>query len=435
MRRMKSAGSQCDSPAALRDNGDRLPPLMRDRSFWAMTGTQFLGAFNDNVYKMLVLLTAVKGTKTFGMDLQGFAQGVFSLPFILMSGFAGFMADRHSKQKIIVLAKVAEIVVMTWAAVVFFSGGSLHWLLVVLFFMGTQSTFFGPAKYGILPEMLRGADLPRANGWIQMTTFLAIIFGTAGAGWLKAEFGQNLWIGGLVCVGIAIAGTATSLLIRPVQAARPDLQFSASALLVRRDTWRMLRGDRLLWQALAIYTLFWFVGGIALPAVVALGENQLGVGADRTGLLAACIGLGIAGGCIAAGKLSREQIAFHLVRWGAWGVIVAAFALSISLPGGQHLLGYRASMAVLVAMGFFAGLLAVPLQVLLQARPPEGQKGRMIGAMNLFTWVGIFLSAVVYQMCVLVIKTLELQPSAAFSVAAAMLLPVALFYHPRDQAL
>ncbi len=166
---------------------DDLPTLYRDHAFWGMTSTQFLGAFNDNLFKQIMLLLALKAG---GWDLQGPAMIVFALPFILFSGYTGYLSDRYSKRPIIILSKVAEIVVMALGLVgfLYFDTFGLTGLMLVLFLMALQSTFFGPGKYGILPEMLRERDLPRANGWIVMTTFLAIIFGTACAGLLTDPY-------------------------------------------------------------------------------------------------------------------------------------------------------------------------------------------------------------------------------------------------------
>ena len=163
------------------------PKLLADPAFHGITLAQFLGAFNDNLFKQLMLLLAI-GAKA---DAQGRAMMVFSFPFILFSGYAGYLSDRYSKRTVIVLAKLAEIAIMVLGMIGFFQYGWTGYagLLVVLFLMGLHSAFFGPGKYGILPELFRNDDLPRANGLILMTTFLAIILGTASAGLLEKWLG------------------------------------------------------------------------------------------------------------------------------------------------------------------------------------------------------------------------------------------------------
>ncbi|MEM6777107.1 MAG: MFS transporter, partial [Planctomycetota bacterium] len=164
-----------------------------DRSFIGFLTTQFFGAFNDNLFKQLLLLLAIPPAVMAGVeqpdgpDLQGVATIVFGIPFVVFGGLAGYLADRFSKRTIIVASKWAEVAVMGLGMLAFLMAPVLGFvgLWVVLFLMGLQSTFFGPGKYGILPEMLHREQLSRANGLVLMTTFIAIIVGTAAAGPLK----------------------------------------------------------------------------------------------------------------------------------------------------------------------------------------------------------------------------------------------------------
>ena len=315
-------------------------------------------------------------------------------------------------------------------------------LLVVLFLMGAQSAFFGPGKYGILPEMLREQDLPRANGIIVMTTFLAIIFGTASAGGLGDLFidadrplsasASRLWIGSALCVAIAMIGTATSLLIRRVAAAKPDLQFQLSSLAVPPETRRMLRTDRPLTMALLASCMFWLVAGVTMQAVNSLGLVQLGLNKLSTSVLVAMIGVGIAVGAVIAGRLSHGRADFRIVRAGSFGLVAFFLLLSISRPGGVHLLGFVGSVPALLLLGASAGFFAIPVQVFIQARPPKGQKGRMIAVMNQANFIAILLSGVVYMLFDRLVVGLGWPRSPIFAMLAALMLPVALFYHPRD---
>ncbi|MEX0715784.1 MAG: MFS transporter [Planctomycetaceae bacterium] len=429
---------------------DDLPRLARDPAFHGMTATQFLGAFNDNLFKQLVLLICLDlGGAARGGFLQMVAQGLFAIAFVLFSGFAGFLSDLTSKRTIVVLAKVAEIAIMLLGMGALFLGAvepawMLPGLLAVLFLMGTQSAFFGPSKYGILPEMFRGRDLPRVNGMVQMTTFAAIIFGTALAGYAKEWFQADLWVVSAMCVGIAVLGTATSLWVRKTPVAHTGLRFRLSSLAINAQTWNMLRSDRPLFGVLLISAVFWFVGGVMLPAVNEFGRFQLHVGDGRTSLLASCMGVGIAIGCAVAGKASHERVSFRLVHLGAWGMVatLAAMAGLGLAPLSVAALEWLARLDLMLA-GFFAGLFVVPLQVFMQARPPEDQKGRMIGAMNLINWIGIVLAAGFFGLCTwafgeqaaLARAGVDAPVSWTFAVLALVLLPVALFYHPREESL
>src|SRR3954452_5052135 len=231
-----------------------VPELYHDKSFWGMAATQFLGAFNDNLFKQLILLLAtptlaeVQARK--GVDLQSRAQYVFAAAFLIFSGFAGYLSDRYRKSRIVVICKLAEIFVALIGMIgfIYFDRIGVNGMFFVLFLMGMHSAFFGPAKYGILPEMIRANDLPRANGLFLMLTFLAIIFGMALAGALLLAFHhERIWLGSIACIVIAVLGTISSLSIRRLPAANANLKYEWSCWLIPRQTMQlMLRNKELL---------------------------------------------------------------------------------------------------------------------------------------------------------------------------------------------
>lgn len=446
--------------------------VFRDRSFWGLTISQLLGSFNDNLFKQLVLLLcldhaaaavtdAAAGSTSTADRYQPIAMAVFALPWVLMSGLAGFVGDRTSKQKGIVIYKLLEIVVMT-AGLLAFLSGQLWALFLVLFLMSTQSTFFGPAKYGSLPELFRSDDLPQINGVFQMTTFLAIIFGFASAGILKDLFPgqQGLALVSCFSIVIAVLGTGAALLVRRTPVAQPGLSLTWRSVGIDRDNWRLLTENRFLMGVLLVSALFWFTGGIVQPAVNSLGNRDLGLSDSRTSILQACMGVGIAFGCAMSGKLSRHRVRFGLVTVGAWGMVLGLPVLtalsyfptqSVSSTDGvlnavssdSPLLLTAAPVEwlariVLIELGVSAGLFVVPLQVVLQAAPPDGQKGRMIGTMNLVNWIGILLSAVCYGVFELLRSQIdslivaEIRPATVFSALAMLIAVVAVAYRPED---
>ena len=418
------------------------PPLLADTAFWGITSTQFLGAFNDNLFKQLILLLALKVADR---DLQPLAMAIFALPFLVLSGFAGFLSDRFSKRAVIVASKVAEIGVMSLglAAFLLFGWFGFAGLLVVLLLMGIQSTFFGPGKYGILPEMLRPDDLPRANGIVLMTTFLAIIFGTATAGSLSdwsVQIGTELeisttrlWAASACCIAIAVAGTATSLLIRRVPASSPGLRFERSALTITRDTRALLLGDRPLITALAASCMFWLLAGVTQQAVNSLGIVQLELSAGKTSLLVASIGVGIAAGAMVAGRLSKGSANFRVMRRGAWGLVFSLAVLALPGPHNGHLWGFSRSLPLLFFLGMAAGIFAIPLQVFVQSRPPDGHKGRVIAVMNQANFAAILLSAGVYFLFDRLVVWLEWSRSSMFGFASLLVLPIAIFYRGENE--
>jgi acyl-[acyl-carrier-protein]-phospholipid O-acyltransferase/long-chain-fatty-acid--[acyl-carrier-protein] ligase len=356
---------------------------------------------------------------------------------VLFSGIAGFWSDRTSKRSIIVWCKVLEIVVMAAGAVAFYflPASRIPWgPLAALFFMGAQSALFGPSKYGILPEMVRASDLPRFNGIIQMTTFIALILGIPLAGALKHQLGNDrLWIAGFVCVGIAVVGTLTSLGVRRTPVADRGARFTWSAMAVSHETWRMLRQSRAIGFALLVYSLFWFVAAIVPMATNATGIRQMGLNDESTSMMLACVAVGIAVGCPLAGWLSRGRVNFALVRIGAWGICACLGLMAAAPLIPRPNLAYLACQLVLGAAGIFVGLLAVPLQVFLQTSPPDEQEGRTIGTMNLINWVGIIASGGYYFVCDRLAAAMGWPPSSIFAMTAVLLVPVAVLYRPRNK--
>ncbi|MFN3149326.1 MFS transporter [Bremerella sp.] len=413
--------------------------LAGDPSFWATTATQFFGAFNDNIFKQLLLLVAVnQALKSSGSaDYQGLAMVVFAAPFVLFAGPTGFLADKYSKTSIIRISKVLEIVAMALGVVAFYWYDQLGMfgLMAVLAFMGFQSTLFAPAKYGILPELFHGRDLPKVNGVFLMTTFLAIIFGTVLAGVLLDALPGNLWIASLVCVAVAVVGTLTTLPIRHTGGSTPDARFTVQAIGIPKKTRELFMQDHSILKALLASCMFWLCAGIVQQAVNSLGKVQLELSDTETSWLGGAIGLGIGVGCMLAGVLSSGKIEFRLVQIGAWGIL---FCLALmATPGGQHghMLGLWGSLPVLVLLGIFTGMFSVPIQVYLQAKAPEDQKGQVIAEMSRANWLAIFFSGFLYSVFDQVLIWGDLSRCYLFGFTLIIMLPVALFYHPHSESL
>lgn len=416
--------------------------LARDRGFVGHVVTQFLGAFNDNLFKQILLLLFVAVPTVNGkMDLQSVATFCFALPFILFSGFAGYLSDRNSKRRVIVACKIAEIAIMAIGMCMFalYARTGLNWTMVallagVLFLMGAQSAFFGPSKYGILPEMLDNRLIPAANGFVLMTTFLAIIFGTAVAGELLQSLGnQYLWIAGLVCIFVGFAGTASSLLLRKVNPAYPGLKLQPDHLAVPSEVRRELKQDRPLLTAIVVSSFFWLTASLVVMTVNALGKEQLNLDDRWTARLNASVSIGIAIGSFIAGTISKDRFHTGVMKTGAWGLAICLLLLAPPGFGRPHLLGFGASVAALIALGAFTGMFAVPLQVFIQVRPPESIRGRMLATQNLLNWIGIVLSAVIYGGARKVLDQFYPdRPSLVFAITALIMGSIAVFYHPVD---
>lgn len=430
------------------------PSLLADRSFWGIAITQFLGAFNDNLFKQLILLLSVPvvlagvqhaAQGNANSDVQGWATAVFSLPFVLLSGLAGFLSDRYRKHRVIFWSKVAEIVIMFMGMMAFlmygFFAAAGTW--TVLFLMATQSSFFGPGKYGILPELFRESDLPKANGLILMSTFLAIIFGTVIAGILfdvllvadaagKPQ-AQGLWIGSCACIAIAAVGTWTSMWIRPTPSAQPTSKLSLDDWGLSASMRSLLGRDRPLLTALLTSCVFWMVSGIAVPVVNRLGTSQLMVSKSATSLLVAAIAIGIMIGSIFAAVVFKRIVPRSQVTIGLWGLVLSLLLLGCWTANGKHLFGYSGCFAGLVVLGVFAAIYAVPLQVFLQSRPPAELKGRMIGTMNQANFIGILLSGPLYQAFEATANAMGWPISSVFWMIVLLVVPLAIFFGLEDK--
>ncbi|MCB1763934.1 MAG: MFS transporter, partial [Gammaproteobacteria bacterium] len=182
--------------------------LLSKRQFLPLFITQSLGAFNDNLFKnaLVILITfdlAIRSGSDPGLLVTS-AAGIFILPFFLFSATAGQLADRYDKAHVIRLVKLVEVFLMLGAALGFYLQ-SLGFLFFALFLMGAQSAFFGPLKYGILPDHLPGDELISGNALIQAATFLAILLGTLAGGLLIMATGGPEIIS-LALVLIALAG-------------------------------------------------------------------------------------------------------------------------------------------------------------------------------------------------------------------------------------
>lgn len=443
------SGSSMDS---LPPEHDERPTLLQDRSFWGMVSTQFLGAFNDNLYKQLMLLLALPTAVLAGAelangdiastgptdssnqsDVQGWAGFVFALPFVLFSGFAGYLSDRYSKTPIIFLCKLAEIVVMFLGLLAFLYyarfGQTGTW--IVLFLMGTQSAFFGPSKYGVLPELFRYRDLARANALVLMSTFLAIILGIVAAGYLKkllgGETAEQLTGGMMVCILIAVVGTFTARLLRQTLPAHPNMKLSLDCWGVSRDMVALFREDRPLLAAIFVSSVFWLVSGLAVPTVNRLGIEQLAVDEGKTSILTACVGLGIMLGSPLASALCRSRMGSSAVNVGLGGIFVALLLLGF-WKGQTQVLGYWGSFVCLIGIGVFAAIFSIPVMVFLQSRPPMHLRGRLIATMNQANFLGILLAGPLYQLFEKLASWMNWPISSVFWMMGAMVLPLAIVY-------
>jgi len=366
-------------------------PARSTRGFWALIVTQFQGAYSDNILRNL-LLSIIVGMGMATDKRESFVSLVtlmFSVPFVIFSMPGGWLADRFSKRQITIWTKVMEIGSMV-VATVGLSAQSLPISLVALTLVATQAALFGPSKYGLLPELLPAKRLSWGNGVIELGTFMAIIVGTVTGATMAERFQGHEIYAGYVLMGLACVGLLTSFGIDKVPPAAPTKKFQANIV---GDLWqqiKLMRRDKPLFLAVAGNTYFWFLGSLLFSTIVVYGPDVLHVRQSTTGYLNATLAIGIGIGSMIAGMLSGNKIEYGLIPLGSIGMTVSGFLLGVTPHG---LLG---SALLLGALGFWAGFFAVPVNALIQHRPREEDKGGVIAAANLLSFVGISLSAGVY---------------------------------------
>jgi acyl-[acyl-carrier-protein]-phospholipid O-acyltransferase / long-chain-fatty-acid--[acyl-carrier-protein] ligase len=359
--------------------------------FWSLILTQFQGAFNENGLKNLVVFIILGATlhQAVRDRLVLIVGTLFSVPFILFSMTGGFLADRYSKRSVTIWTKLFEIGVMLFA-IAGLAWQNLYMEMAAVFLASTQAALFGPSKYGLLPELLPESKLSWGNGVIELGTFLAVIAGGVSGALLTDVFnGRQVW-SGLIFLGLSVLGLFFSLGIAKVPAADPLKKFDVNPL---GDLWKQLRlihKDRVLWLAVLGSTYFWFLGALLTANIVFYGSDVLHANSTRTGILQAAVAVGIGLGSLAAGYLSSGKVEYGLIPLGSIGMTVFGILLSSQHLSFTHVLG------LLAALGFAAGFFAVPVNALIQHRPDDKDKGGVIAAANLLSFVGIGAASGVY---------------------------------------
>ncbi|MFH1024816.1 MAG: acyl-[ACP]--phospholipid O-acyltransferase [Planctomycetota bacterium] len=380
-------------------NETATPPLPASRSgFWSLIVTQFQGAFNDLALKTLVVFLIM------GMDLPpekrdlliALIGAIFAIPFILFSMAGGFLADRCSKRSVVIAIKIFEIAVMLFS-IMAFSRQAMPLAFLAVFLMGTHSAFFSPSKYGLLPEILPEKHLSWGNGILELFTFVAIILGTMEGGLLSTALpGRQAW-SGVILLMLSVAGLLTSLGIPRVPAADPARKFRMNALADLVAQVRQIRKNRVLWLATVGNTYFFFLAALLQFVIVIHGKDVLRLDDAQNGYLLAVVAIGIGVGSFAAGYLSNGKIEYGLIPLGSLGMTV--FAGILAIPG----LSVGAFATHLALLGFFSGFFIVPIAALLQHLPDRDQKGTVLAATSLLSFVGVFLASGVYYLLTVVL--------------------------------
>ncbi|KUJ82644.1 MFS transporter [Microbulbifer flavimaris] len=412
--------------------------LLGSRRFLPFFTTQFLGAFNDNVFKSaLMVMIAFRLAADQANALNNLAAGLFILPFFLFSATAGQLADKYDKSLLIRRIKLAEIGIAMLGVYALVSGNNSLSLLV-LFLLGVQSAFFGPIKYAILPQHLRRTELVGGNALVEMATFVAILSGTI-TGTILFGLGDGgsggiWWIGGVI-IAVSVTGYLVCRQVPAAPAPVPELQIELNPL---RQTTRLLREivkTPAIFYSIIGISWFWLLGAAYLTQIPSFSKNVLAGSESLVALLLCSFTIGVAIGSLLCERLSGGRIELGLVPLGAAGLTYGGIMLAVigggleplqqpSLAAFWHSAGAQGFLAHLVLIGIFGGFYIVPLYAMIQDRTEKALRARVISITNILNALFMVVSAI---LGITFLNLLQFSIPEFFLVIALMNAAVAVF--------
>lgn len=408
---------------------------MLNRGFMSLIATQFFGAMNDNVLKGILTFMVIDGAWSgdLGEGGQGIVGVCFTVPFILLSAFAGQLADRFSKRTVTLWVKALEIPIAALAGLGFYIG-NLWVTLAALVALTCQSSFFGPAKYGMIPELVGDDQLSRANGTINMLTNAAVIVGTLVAGVVSDRYSPQVevpavsWLPAAALLVIAVLGFVSSWFLTDLKSGDQSMKYEWNPFATYLCTIQEMAKTPLLMIMLA-WGYFYLLAGIAL-FIVPEYTIVLDISRAEASVLMGVLGIAIGVGCGVAGFVSGRHIEPRLIPVGAIGLTLFFFLLayvppSLSSGEGSARIAFSNVSWFILGAGFFAGFYIVPLQALLQGLSPDAERGQYLGTANAVSFGFMTLAAVFYW---LVRDSFGDQPQLIFFLCSALMAVGAAFF-------
>jgi acyl-[acyl-carrier-protein]-phospholipid O-acyltransferase/long-chain-fatty-acid--[acyl-carrier-protein] ligase len=369
--------------------------------------TMFLGAFNDNVFRT-ALVTYVTFRATDLSDstkalMVSLAIGLFMLPYFLFSATAGQLTDKYHKHILIRWIKISEIVIMGAAAIGFLTGHVLA-LIGLLFLMGTHSTFFGPAKYSIMPDHLKEKELLGGNGLMEAGTFLAILLGTLVGGILMTSAKYGITMTAVLVVATAVVGYITSLMIPSAPRAAPKLIVNYNFFTSTWDLLQQARKDPRLLRVILLISWFWLIGASFLAQIPNLADRVFGLDEAGLTLLMILFSLGVGVGSICTNAILKNKITLRLVPWSA--AALTLFVIHFSLVDAHPVPGTKLPLwdfvsswqGIRICIDLFlvsiaGGIYIVPLYTLLQADADPQRRSQIIATNNIMNALFMVISS------------------------------------------
>ncbi len=408
--------------------------LLRSRRFLPMFLTQFFGALNDNVYKQALLLVFTYGLisqqSANVSTLNNLAALLFILPYFIFSATAGQLADKYERAQLVRAIKLLEIIIMLIGTVGFILG-NLWLLLIALFLMGAQSTFFGPIKYAILPEVLKPHELMSGNAIFQSGTSIAILLGMIlGGAVISVSAGNLVWIS-LTVVIIALIGYASSRFVLTQRVTAPDIQIDWNFFRTSFQTLKYAKSLPMIFLILLGNSWYWFYGATYLTQIPQLTQQNLHASENVVSLLLTLFSVGIGVGSLLCRKIGGTEVNIKMVPIGAVGLTVFAFYLAGALAFVPEktgaLLGlaevfqqdwsYYHVMCAVTLLGISGGFYIVPLYAMMQAYSPRSHRARVVAANNILNAVFMVSSAI---FSILILSILKIDLKILFSITAVL---------------
>ena len=421
-----------------RSNDDPLAPQVRQgsllaKSFVGLLITQFLGAANDNILRWMVIGIGKQYVDPDDVSIiLSVGSAAFVLPYVLLAAPAGYLADRFSKQQVIVTCKFAEILIMLLAIGAIWLG-SLPLMLAVVAVMGAQSALFGPAKLGSIPEMLDDTKISSANGVLELVTVVAAAAGTFIGNLLADKMGmrgqERLWLGAVTLIGVALVGFAASQLINRLPIANSNRKFPWDA---PQQTWRdlkMLASDRAMFHVALGIMFFWSLAMMAQINIDRFAHEGGATEQTQTAKLLISLVIGTGLGSVLAGIWSSGRVELGILPLGAGGLAFSAVMLftvegELYDPSKDWTLSYVGAQILLFSLGFFAGIFNVPLAAYLQRYSKVENRGSILAAVNFMTFAGMLISSGVYG---LVGEIFGMSARGVFLLCGVVTLPVLIY--------
>jgi MFS family permease len=387
-----------------------------------MVGVYFVGTLNDNFCRQCAMLLAVAGGLAY---LQSYIMFLFTLPFIVFSAYAGFLADRFSKRSVVIVTKLVSLAAYVLGIIGFYLN---NWaiILITVFILGLQATVFSPAINGIIPELYPASYVVTANGIIAAAVNIAILLGIAGAGLVLDIKGTifnvpgGMFLAAAIGLSVAFITFVISFFVPRFPSASPQARFPWQGPWDSVITLAQTRGDSLLANSIFAKAFFWFAGSLQILIITPLGLNQFGLSKTMTSILIVIELVGIGVGSLLAPLIAKGPRWYRVLVPAAVVMAAAMFAVA-AVPYLPSFTRVATVVGALAALGIAGGIFSIPVTSFVQVRPAPEMKGRMIASSNFADFAGILFSGAVFY----ILDLMHIRPSNCFAISAIITLAAA----------